>query len=213
MDGTPDDNFALSSVFSQSYFEIPDYQRDYAWEKRNVKDLLDDIEFVYEQNNKSERENPLDHYFGTFVLEDRGSIEPTDYEDYNVYGVVDGQQRLATIAIIISAIIDEMSDLESDQDVDEDFRSTINEERDKIIESYIEYKDIERIRLGGLGKSAYKQVIIGDQTPKEFLEQDNLVEAERKIARAKQVSLARLQDWREDKFESDELDYAPYYKF
>jgi uncharacterized protein with ParB-like and HNH nuclease domain len=125
MDGTPDDNFALSSVFSQSYFEIPDYQRDYAWEKRNVKDLLDDVEFVYEQNSKDERETKLDHYLGTLVLEDRGSIEPTDYEDYNVYGIVDGQQRLATIAIVISAIVDEMTRLEQNKHVDDDFGSTI----------------------------------------------------------------------------------------
>jgi len=213
MDGTPDDNFALSSVFSQSYFEIPDYQRDYAWEKRNVKDLLDDVEFVYEQNSKDERETKLNHYFGTLVLEERGSIEPTDYEDYNVYGIVDGQQRLATIAIVISAIVDEMSNLEAEQNVDDDFKSTICDERQKIRESYIEYKDIERIKLGGLGEEAYEQVIIGGITPDEFLKQDNLVEAERKIARAKQVSIDRLQEWKENRFESDQFDYAAYYKF
>lgn len=213
MDGTPDDNFALSSVFSQSYFEIPDYQRDYAWEKRNVKDLLDDVEFVYEQNSKDERETKLDHYFGTLVLEDRGSIEPTDYEDYNVYGIVDGQQRLATIAIVISAIVDEMSNLEENQSVDDDFCSTISNEKQKINESYIQYKEIERIRLGGLGKEAYEEVIIGGTTPDDFLKQDNLVEAERKIARAKQVSIDRIQEWRENRFESDGLDHAAYYKF
>ena len=213
MDGTPDDNFALSSVFSQSYFEIPDYQRDYAWEKRNVKDLLDDVEFVYEQNSKDKRNDTLDHYFGTLVFEDRGTIEPTDYEDYNVYGIVDGQQRLATIAIVISAIVDEMSNLEEDQNIDEDFQSTIRDERQKISESYIKYKDIERIGLGGLGKEAYEDVIIGNVPPKDYLERDNLVEAERKIARSKQVSMDRLQEWRENRFESDQLDYAAYYKF
>jgi hypothetical protein len=213
MDGTPDDNFALSSVFSQSYFEIPDYQRDYAWEKRNVKDLLDDVEFVYEQNSKDERETKLDHYFGTLVLEDRGSIEPTDYEDYNVYGIVDGQQRLATIAIVISAIVDEMTRLEQNKHVDDDFGATIRTEKQKISESYIEYKEIERIRLGGLGEEAYEEVIIGDTTPDDFLKQNNLVEAERKIARAKQVSTDRLEEWRENRFESDSLDHAAYYKF
>ena len=213
MDGTPDDNFALSSIFSQSYFQIPDYQRDYAWEKRNVKDLLDDVEFVYEQNSRDDRDSTLDHYFGTLVFEDRGSIEPTDYEDYNIFGIVDGQQRLASIAIVISAIVDEMASLESDPDVDNDFRSTVREERKKIRESYIQYKDIERIRLGGLAEEAYDNVIIGDVSPDDFLEKDNLVEAERKIARAKQVSIDRLQEWRKSRFETDGLDHAAYYKF
>lgn len=107
MDGTPDDNFSLSSVFSQSYFVIPNYQRDYAWEESNVDDLLDDVDFIYRENNNDERDDRLNHYFGTLVLEERGSVEPTDFEDYDVFGIVDGQQRLATVAIVISSIIDE----------------------------------------------------------------------------------------------------------
>lgn len=213
MDGTPDDNFALSSVFSQSYFQIPKYQRDYAWEKRNVNDLIDDVEFVYEQNNKDERSDKLDHYYGTLVFEDRGMTEPTDYEDYSVFGVVDGQQRLATIAIVISAIIDEMTMLEDHPDAEEGFPSTVKDEKDKIRESYIEYKGDERIQLGGLGEEAYRKVIIENVDPEKFLENENLVEAERKIARAKQIALNRLQNWKDEKFVSGGLDYASYYKF
>lgn len=213
MDGTPDDNFSLSSVFSQSYFEIPEYQRDYAWEKRNVNDLLDDIEFVYEQNNDNDRNDKLDHYFGTIVLEDRGTTEPTDYEDYDVYGTVDGQQRLATVAIIISSIVDEMSDLEERGSINPDFKSTIEQEKNKIADNYIEYKGTERMKLGGLGERAYNEVIIEDISPEKFLEKDGLVEAGRKITRAKQVSSNRLKRWKDNRFKSDSLDSGAYYKF
>lgn len=213
MDGTPDDNFSLSSVFSQSYFEIPDYQRDYAWEESNVNDLIDDIEFVYEQNNDSESRNQLDHYFGTLVLEERGNIEPTDYEEFDNYGIVDGQQRLATVAIVVSAIIDEMSTIEESRDISADFSDTIKGRREDITKKYIEYEGTERIRLGGLAKEAYDDVILGNTPPENYLEQDDLVEAERKIARAKATTLSRLTEWRETEYQDSMVDHAGYYKF
>jgi len=169
MDGTPDDNFQLSSVYSQSYFVIPDYQRDYAWEEPNINDLLDDVDFVYRQNKDKERGEKLDHYFGTLVLEDRGSVEPTDFEDYDVYGIVDGQQRLATVAITISAIIDEMSNIASASGITSDFSSTIDERKSNIEDKYVQYEDIERIRLGGLAEDAYNSVILGNVDVDDYL--------------------------------------------
>lgn len=212
MDGTPDDNFSLSSVFSQSYFEIPDYQRDFAWEVSNVDDLIDDIEFVYKQNNDSESRDRLDHYFGTLVLEERGNIEPTDYEEFDNHGIVDGQQRLATVAIVISAIIDEMVAIRKSRDISADFSDTIEERREDIAKKYIEYEGIERIRLGGLAEEAYDNVILGDTTPEDYLEQDDLVEAERKIARAKATTLSRLAEWKETEYQDSTVEYAGYYK-
>lgn len=212
MDGTPDDNFSLSSVFSQSYFVIPDYQRDYAWEKANVEDLLDDVEFVYEQNEKNNNEK-LNHYFGTLVLEEQGSTQPNDFEEYDVFGIVDGQQRLATIAIVISAIVDEMAKIESSSDVDENISSKINDRIEDIRTSYIQYEGRERIRLGGLAEDAYKTVILGGIAPKEYLQKDDTVEAEHKVANAKRTVQKRLTDWQERQFISESLDHAEYYKF
>jgi len=69
MDDNPDNNYTLSQVFNESYFEIPEYQRDYAWRKENMTDLLDDIEFVYDRNRAQDVDDEVDHYFGTLVFE------------------------------------------------------------------------------------------------------------------------------------------------
>lgn len=211
MDGTPDDNFSLSSVFSQSYFVIPDYQRDYAWEKSNMNDLLDDIRFVYRQNDRQSKK--VDHYFGTLVLEERGSVEPTDFEDYEVYGIVDGQQRLATVAIVISAIVDEMKSIQTSDEISADISSTINDRKENIEEKYIQYESIERIRLGGLAEDAYKNVILDGQSPEDYLKQNDIVDAEKKIAVAKQATTERLQAWKTEQYQNGSTDYAGYYKF
>lgn len=212
MDGTPDDNFSLSSVFSQSYFVIPDYQRDYAWEESNVEDLLDDVEFAYEQN-KDNSEKKMTHYFGTLVLEERGSFEPNNFEDYDVFGIVDGQQRLATIAIVISAIIDEMAQIESSSGVDSKYSSKIRERRESIKANYIEYEERERIKLGGLAEDAYNEVILEGTDPEKYIETNDTVEAEQKVANAKNTVQQRLSNLQEQRFMSESLDHAKYYKF
>lgn len=212
MDGTPDDNFSLSSVFSQSYFIIPEYQRDYAWEESNIEDLLDDIEFVYEQNEKSNNQK-LNHYFGTFVLEERGSTEPNDFEEYDLFGIVDGQQRLATIAIVISAIVDEMAKIESSSEVNKKISSKINDRIEDIKQKYIQYEGTERVKLGGLAEEAYNDIILEGIAPEEYLQKNDTVETEDKVANAKHTVRKRLINWQRQRFTSESLNHAAYYKF
>lgn len=76
-------------LFNKRYFEIPKYQRGYSWDRQNVRDLFEDIREAIESGSS--------HYMGTVVL-----YEGTPQGEY--YFVVDGQQRLATISLIISEI-------------------------------------------------------------------------------------------------------------
>ncbi|HOJ05685.1 MAG TPA: DUF262 domain-containing protein [Bacteroidota bacterium] len=69
-------------------FVIPHYQRDYAWSLKQVEDLIDDVSEAVTSGST--------HYLGTVVLA-RNDIGP--------YEVVDGQQRLSTLAVIIQALL------------------------------------------------------------------------------------------------------------
>ncbi|MHC3438506.1 DUF262 domain-containing protein [Natrialbaceae archaeon A-gly3] len=214
MDGNPDDNFSLSSVFSESYFVIPDYQRDYAWETANVEDLLEDIEFVYGQNENTDQTEKVNHYFGTIVLEERGTIEPTEFEDYDQLGIVDGQQRITTVVIIVSTIIDELDRIASNVDIDDKMREDIQEKKGNILEGYLRYEGIPRLRLGGLAQEAYDKVILGNTDVEEYASKTDLVEAERKVLNAKQATKSQLQEWKAEKCsEVAENKEASYYKF
>ena len=79
----------IMEFYNGRYFEIPKYQRGYAWEKRNIRELFDDI--VESIQSKSS------HYIGTIVL--------SKHEDTDHYYVVDGQQRITTISLIINELI------------------------------------------------------------------------------------------------------------
>ena len=80
---------SLEQFFASKYFEVPQYQRSYAWEKQNVRELFEDI--------REAIETKANHYIGTIVL------AKTNRE--NTYNIVDGQQRLTTIVMFIGAII------------------------------------------------------------------------------------------------------------
>ena len=61
---------------------IPDYQRIYCWEEKNVLKLLDDIK---DFSNKK-------YHLGSIILHKR---------EKNQYDVVDGQQRLITLSLLL----------------------------------------------------------------------------------------------------------------
>lgn len=84
----------INKIFFGKTLNIPEYQRSYAWEKQNVRDLIEDINESLETNSS--------HYIGTVVL------AKTDIPD--TYNIVDGQQRLTTILMILNVLILRLKD-------------------------------------------------------------------------------------------------------
>lgn len=85
----------IKDFFNGRFFEIPKYQRGYAWEIQNIRDLFDDIVESIESNSN--------HYIGTIVLS-------KSVDDDEKFYVVDGQQRTTTATLIISALIKKLSE-------------------------------------------------------------------------------------------------------
>lgn len=72
-------------------FTIPIFQRKYDWSKKQCEQLFDDIKMIGESPDES-------HFLGTIVhLNDK-------YDIISKYRIIDGQQRLTTIALFISAL-------------------------------------------------------------------------------------------------------------
>lgn len=79
------------------YFNIPDYQRGYRWETKQVKELLNDLlEFhIPKGNNQFYCLQPL-------VVVANNSIQLPQDAKLPAFDVVDGQQRLTTLFLIMS---------------------------------------------------------------------------------------------------------------
>ena len=85
----------LKRVFSDDYlFEIPAYQRPYAWTTEQTSELLDDLLAAMG------RHEPIDEVPPYFL----GSIVLIKEQNHAISQVVDGQQRLTTLTILLSVL-------------------------------------------------------------------------------------------------------------
>ncbi|RKV51848.1 hypothetical protein DD793_07125 [Helicobacter pylori] len=82
----------LDGVIEKGVFEIPSYQRGYAWQIRQLKDFWNDLEHVSKLGDKF-------HYMHSLTL--RG-LE-NELED-SAFEIIDGQQRLATSLILLGLL-------------------------------------------------------------------------------------------------------------
>lgn len=83
----------LGHILADHLVEVPSFQRSYSWERLNTQEYLSDLQRA--------RENDLAYFMGTLVFA-RAS------ESVGRRKIVDGQQRLATTAILFVAIRDKL---------------------------------------------------------------------------------------------------------
>lgn len=112
------EKMTLSKLFVESLFQIPDYQRGYAWEYKQIREFIEDIDSLAE-------EPTANHYTGTIVTFCPKNAPKKTYgtKTLQVADVVDGQQRLTSVCLYLSAILMELKKAgETDyQRYDEDF--------------------------------------------------------------------------------------------
>ncbi|GHR64754.1 hypothetical protein VN1269_07350 [Helicobacter pylori] len=105
---------------------IPIYQRLYSWEKEQCKQLWDDI-IKIGGNDKMDG-----HFIGSILY----VLDGNKHSD-NTLLIIDGQQRLTTITLLLTALRDHLSDkrkeiedhylINSDKDSDKKFRLILSE--------------------------------------------------------------------------------------
>lgn len=82
----------VGKLLNDSVYRIPRNQRSYVWEERNWNDLYQDIELVVKRVSNS-------HFIGSVVL-----MKENPEAGLGVYTVIDGQQRMITLTILLTAI-------------------------------------------------------------------------------------------------------------
>ena len=74
-------------------YVIPRYQRAYAWEEKEIEQLIDDI--------CDDNDPKRDYYIGSLIVARRKAGDGVEYE------IIDGQQRLTTIYLLLQCLLDE----------------------------------------------------------------------------------------------------------
>ena len=94
----------IKKVLAGNKIFVPTYQRAYSWETefdkskppKQVNVFLSDLE----DYNKSQTNSK--YYFGHFLFEEKSDSK---------FGVIDGQQRLTTITIFLSALFSRLEEI------------------------------------------------------------------------------------------------------
>lgn len=81
-------SLGLAGVLQHYRLHVPPYQREYSWKTEHVEQLYEDL--------RGAKLDDRDYFLGTIVTIRRGGLAPLE--------LVDGQQRITTVAILIAAI-------------------------------------------------------------------------------------------------------------
>jgi uncharacterized protein with ParB-like and HNH nuclease domain len=132
------------SLFSEKglQFVIPEYQRAYSWENSQCEQFFDDI---YEQS-KSENK----YFLGNILVEEYRK------NDHIFFEMVDGQQRITTIVIFVSASIITLEKKAKTENTGID----INELR----KLYIVDNDQKKLLTSKIDQNYFESVIINNNT-------------------------------------------------
>jgi hypothetical protein len=179
---------AISDLFeSRRIFNIPKYQRAYAWETKQLRDFISDLD---------NQALGKDYFFGTILL------QIGDSEGYfKIINIVDGQQRLTTLTIFMRLLLDKLDSFGDDVSI--------------LRETYVQYRNEYKLRVLEYDQPFFCKCILEDydntesliETPsqrrlleaKNFFTKDldkrsveNLREIREKIEKAKVLTYAVL---------------------
>ncbi|HEM5097305.1 TPA: DUF262 domain-containing protein [Streptococcus suis] len=152
-------------------FSIPLYQREYAWREQQWKELLTDLQHSFE------KEGMVSDYWGNVIV--------FKDESKKVYEIVDGQQRLITLLLIISALdnvnkINGYFPLKFESDLDTQWANTLENSPDTpssvfskakeyILKYTTENRISKRLLLEHLKKTKLSVVIVDDELESNLL--------------------------------------------
>ncbi len=120
----PDEQNVISRTFEEMFehpvrYEIPFFQRAYAWDRSNWKQLDDDIEEqilkdvlerIKDDGKEVDTETlqeylyDYEHFFGAIVVLEKPSFHPVLKRFY----VIDGQQRITTVYLLIAVVVEQL---------------------------------------------------------------------------------------------------------
>jgi len=174
-------------LYRRQPFEIPKYQRSYAWEREDIEDFIADLERT---RAKRQAGQPKAHFMGSvvsFLHSVPGTIAGKKYE------VVDGQQRLATFSILFSVLRDAYRDLADKATRANNIAVSASAAAtaDKLEEEFLEYEDVvdgrrqpvPRLILSKADREFFIDLIRGNPVQPTRESHKRLQDAKRRIQR------------------------------
>lgn len=137
----------LDKVLGDFNFQVPLYQREYAWELEQVSDLFYDIENSREDDG---------HFLGSILLY-------TKDENNKLMEIIDGQQRLTTIFLILYGVKRVIKNTEHSKAIE--MINNLLYQRSKKL-AIVDTSEEPRLTTGKRDRRLFKAILKGEETSK-----------------------------------------------
>ncbi|MBW4624180.1 MAG: DUF262 domain-containing HNH endonuclease family protein [Brasilonema octagenarum HA4186-MV1] len=117
-------DYTLEQLF-KDFYVVRDYQREYVWEEKQVRELLED---VYKQFNINKSGSDWEYFIGSIIV----------CESQGVYELIDGQQRMTTAYLILCVVRDYRQKIKPQE--------TLDSLKTFIASSHVDQNGNERLR-------------------------------------------------------------------
>jgi uncharacterized protein with ParB-like and HNH nuclease domain len=161
----------IGKLIKDHLLAVPFYQRPFAWKKTNIDELFNDIHLCISNSDN-------EHFLGTVVLAEKENSKELE--------IVDGQQRITTIVIFLSAIRDLFYDRKEDRKG--------NAFQEKYISNYDTRSDenIAKLKLGQDDRTFFQEYIIDKKETKPLKESHERIIITKNIAKEQIKKLVEL---------------------
>lgn len=162
----------VKSLFEQNpSFQVPKYQRGYAWEEDAIDDFVQDISRCLDSRLSGKKRT---HFFGGIVTT-RKDVPNSSRANYEV---IDGQQRLASFTILAAVIVQSMEKMIAGFGKKKTLTANQSKIKDYLGETvkalkalYIFYKDsielqyvhVSKLTLSEADNEFFQSIIAGDK--------------------------------------------------
>lgn len=199
----------LSRLYNDYRYQIPKFQRPFSWTEENFADLIDDLTDAYDVGRNSN--GPLLDDAGELNDNARDAYEPyvlgsiilnAGNESGGRYDIIDGQQRLTSLAILIAVL----RDLVDDEDRADQLGKRIYEESDPVMGK----SETVRIRVRKRDHEFFEENVLTKGATKDAPEPEmGNTEPEENILQAIKTFRDELMEW-QDEEDGDLDDFAIY---
>ena len=160
------EHMGIGDVLYRERLKVPANQRSYAWEENHIEDLFTDLSGAI-------RDARSDYFLGTIVL---------TQQDANIPEVADGQQRLATVSILLVAIRDKFFDMGRNQragDIDSCYLRRLADDVDDVV---------PKLKLNTDDADFFTRYVLAIAEDRKKVDQTNLRESNVRIRTALNIA-------------------------
>ncbi|MFZ1101419.1 MAG: DUF262 domain-containing HNH endonuclease family protein [Hyphomicrobiaceae bacterium] len=136
----------VSQLFSGSHtYRMPEFQRPYSWPEDRAVQLFDDLESACVAS-ASRASSATEYFLGALIVTQQSPRAP--------FLIVDGQQRLVTLAAILAILRDHLPQ--------SDFRARLHERIERPADQAADYQKAPRIELRDIDQDEFLRWVVKD---------------------------------------------------